>query len=64
MKENEKLKIVLPKEGNALVYKYWLLMRGMVENYCPEVKLNPGLLFTEARMAEVNIGQGWVLLRV
>ena len=31
-----------------LVHKYWLLMRGMVENYCPEVKLNLGLLFTEA----------------
>ena len=30
-------------------------MRGMVENYCPEVKLNLGLLFTEARRAEVNI---------
>ena len=29
-------------------------MRGMVENNCPEVKLNPGLLFTEARRAEVN----------
>ena len=24
-------------------------MRGMVENYCAEVKLNPGLLFTGAR---------------
>ena len=42
------------------VYKYWLLMRGMVENYCPEVKLNPGLLFTEARI----VGQCWVLPRV
>ena len=31
-----------------ILYKYWLLMRGMVENYCPEVNLNPGLLFTEA----------------
>ena len=29
-------------------------MSGMVENYCPEVKLNLGLLFTEARRAEVN----------
>ena len=29
-------------------------MWGMVENYCPEVKLNPGLLFTKARRAEVN----------
>ena len=37
-----------------LVYKYWLLMRGMVENYCPKVKLNLGLLFTKARRAEVN----------
>ena len=26
----------------------------MVKNYCPEVKLNPALLFTEARRAEVN----------
>ena len=25
-----------------------------MENYCPEVKLNLGLLFTEARRAEVN----------
>ena len=33
---------------SGLLYKYWLLMRRMVENYCPEVKLNPGLLFTEA----------------
>ena len=35
-------------------------MRGMVENYCPEVKLNPeaGLLFTEARRAEVNSRPG------
>ena len=33
-------------------------MRGMVENYCPEVKLNPGLLFTEARRAEVNSWPG------
>ena len=24
-------------------------MRGIVENYCPEVKLKPGLLFTDAR---------------
>ena len=38
----------------ALLYKYWLLMKGMVENYCPEVKLNLGLLFTEARRAEVK----------
>ena len=28
----------------------------MVENYCPEVKLNLGLLFTEAHRAEVNSG--------
>ena len=33
-------------------------MRGMVENYCPEVNLNPGLLFTEARRAEVNSRPG------
>ena len=25
-----------------------------MENYCPEVKLNLGLLFAEARRAEVN----------
>ena len=25
-----------------------------MENYCPEVKVNIGLLFTEARRAEVN----------
>ena len=37
----------------GLVYKYWLLIGGMVENYCPEAKFNIGLLFTEAR-AEVN----------
>ena len=30
-------------------------MRGMVENYCPEVKLNPGLPFTSALQASVNI---------
>ena len=29
-----------------------------MENYCPEVKLNPGLLFTEARRAEVNSRPG------
>ena len=34
------------------------LLRGMVENYCPEVKLNLGLLFTKARRAEVNSSQG------
>ena len=34
-----------------LIYKYWL---PMVENYCPEVKLNLCLLFTEDRRAEVN----------
>ena len=27
-----------------------------MENYCPEVKFNLGLLFTEARRAEVNSG--------
>ena len=31
-----------------------MLMSGMVENYCPEVKLKIHLLFTEARRAEVN----------
>ena len=36
------------------LYKYRLLMRVMVENYCPEVKFNLSLLFTEARRAEVN----------
>ena len=41
-----------------LLYKYCLLVRGMVENYCPEVKLNPGLLFTEVRRAEVNSRPG------
>ena len=35
-----------------------MLMRGMVENYCPEVKLNPGILFTETRRAEVNSRPG------
>ena len=29
-----------------------------MENYCPEVKLNPGLLFTEARRAKVNSRPG------
>ena len=29
-----------------------------MENYCPEVKLNPGLLFTEARRAEANSRPG------
>ena len=29
-----------------------------MENYCPEVKLNPGLVFTEARRAEVNSRPG------
>ena len=29
-----------------------------MENYCPEVKLNPGLLFTKARRAEVNSRPG------
>ena len=44
---------------HRLVYKYWLLMRGMVENYCPEVKLNHGrLLFTEAHKAKVNSRPG------
>ena len=37
-------------------------MKGMVENYCPEVKLNLGLLFTEARRLNVSVkfndGQG------
>ena len=46
------------QQRSNIVYKYWLLMRGMVENYCPEVKLNPGLLFTEARRAEVNSRPG------
>ena len=38
----------------VIVYKYWLLMRGMVENYCPEMKFNLGLLFTEAHKEEVS----------
>ena len=33
-------------------------MREMVENYCPEVKLNPGLLFTEVRRVKVNSRPG------
>ena len=25
----------------VLVYKYWLLMKGMVENYCPRGEIQP-----------------------
>ena len=44
--------------NNGLLYKYWLLMRGMVENYCPRGEIQPlPILFTEARRAEVNSRQ-------
>ena len=35
-------------------------MRG-IENYCPEVKFNLGLLFTEARRPRLNFTEGAII---
>ena len=42
-----------------LLYKYWLLMRGMVENYCPLGEIQPLPIIHLGRI----VGKGWILLR-
>ena len=50
------------KKG-SLVYKYWMLMRGTVENYCPRGEIQPCLLFTEARslVERLNFTEGTII---
>ena len=39
------------------IYKYWLLMRGMVENYCPRGEIQP----LPTIRPQWIVGKGWIL---